>query len=125
LLIISEALSLRRSSLHVFHDPSSRTIAFNTGGALFFNFLLFQQHHLNDVQMGKSSEAIAYWFVTMCHELAHNIVKDHSQAHSYYSESLITQYFGAIAERTGVALAGSSQDQSDRAAPPPYASIWS
>ena len=35
----------------------------------------------------------------MAHELAHNIVGDHSAAHSYYMEAMIMQYFGKLAAK--------------------------
>ena len=37
----------------------------------------------------------------MAHELAHNVASDHSSQHSYYTESLIIQYFGKIAGKLG------------------------
>ena len=40
-----------------------------------------------------------YWSVVMAHELAHNVVPDHSSQHSYYTESLVMQYFGKIAAK--------------------------
>lgn len=51
------------------------------------------------MQQGKKADAIAYWCVVMAHELAHNLVSDHSAQHSYYTESMIVQYFGKIASR--------------------------
>jgi hypothetical protein len=85
MVAVADALHLSRQSLHLFHDGNSTTIAFNQDGALFFNYRYFEDLHLADVQQGKSGEAIIYWFVTTCHELAHNIVSDHSAAHSYYT----------------------------------------
>ena len=38
-------------------------------------------------------EAMAYWWITLCHELAHNLVGDHGPQHSYYSESFAHHYF--------------------------------
>ncbi|TKA64973.1 hypothetical protein B0A49_08571, partial [Cryomyces minteri] len=37
--------------------------------------------------------AAVYWWVVLCHELAHNLVKEHSADHSYYTESFVMQYF--------------------------------
>jgi hypothetical protein len=37
-----------------------------------------------------------YWWVILCHELAHNLVADHSSNHSYYTEGFVSQYFGKV-----------------------------
>ena len=34
-----------------------------------------------------------------CHELAHNLVKDHSAQHSFYAESFAQQYFGKVMQK--------------------------
>ena len=85
LLVVATALYLPARALHIFQEDDSSTIAFNKGRALFFNYQYFESLHLAEVQQGKNSDAIVYWFVTMSHELAHNLVSDHSQAHSYYT----------------------------------------
>ena len=48
---------------------------------------------------GNKGEALVYWFVTACHELGHNIVRDHSSDHSFYTESFVQMYFGRCMER--------------------------
>ena len=87
ILIVADAMGIPRHSLHLFYDKvsDSDSIAFNGNGALFFNYRFFESLHFPDVQQGKAADAIVYWFVVACHELAHNIVKDHSSAHSYYT----------------------------------------
>ena len=69
---------------------------------------------------GRPAEAIIYWFVTLCHEVAHNLVSDHSSAHSFYTESLVTQYFTPIARviaARSAEMAGARGE--DMGAPPP------
>lgn len=78
-------MHMSRYTLHIFYEEESTTIAFNSNRALFFNYRYFENLHLPDVQQGKTVDAIIYWFVVTCHELAHNIVVDHSAAHSYYT----------------------------------------
>ncbi|MCJ1340266.1 hypothetical protein MMC09_005560 [Bachmanniomyces sp. S44760] len=84
LLDVADVFHAQRSSLHMYYDASSSTIAFNSKGALFFNYRYFEVLHLPDVQQGKNTDAIIYWFVVMCHEIAHNLVGTHSSEHSYY-----------------------------------------
>ncbi|MCJ1472983.1 hypothetical protein MMC13_001632, partial [Lambiella insularis] len=85
LMDCADTLALSRASIHIFHDYGSSTIAFNQSQALFFNYRYFETLHLPDVLQGKKGNAIIYWFVVLCHELAHNLVADHSSAHSYYT----------------------------------------
>lgn len=91
---------LSTKTLHVFYDESSKTIAFNSNGSLFFNYRYFAQLHLKGMASPQvRSQAMVYWWVTLCHELAHNLVSDHSAAHSYYMESFVSEYFPIAAAR--------------------------
>ena len=85
ILEVAEAVHIPRQSLHMFYDEDSSTIAFNQDGALFMNYRYFEALHFAGVQQGRTEDAVVYWFVVACHELAHNIVSDHSAAHSYYT----------------------------------------
>ncbi|SPN97592.1 related to NUO-14 NADH2 dehydrogenase (ubiquinone) 14K chain [Cephalotrichum gorgonifer] len=82
------------SVLHIFHDEEGLTIAFNKGGAMFFNLRFYLQLHAGGMAspMGRS-RAMVWWWVVMAHELAHNLVLAHTAEHSYYTESFIQEYF--------------------------------
>ncbi len=99
LLDCADTFSLKRNTIHIFYDDAGSTIAFNQNKSLFFNYRYFENLHLPLVQQGNRTDAIAYWCVVMAHELAHNLVSDHSAQHSYYTESMIIQYFGKIASK--------------------------
>ncbi|THC97412.1 hypothetical protein EYZ11_003126 [Aspergillus tanneri] len=102
LIDCAEVFSLQANSLSVFYDPGGKTIAFNRAGSIFCNYFYFQQlHELDLIQspMADRSEALVYWWVILCHELAHNLVGDHSSAHSYYTEGFVAQYFSKIATK--------------------------
>ncbi|MCJ1312020.1 hypothetical protein MMC25_005694 [Agyrium rufum] len=99
LLDCAQAFGLVRSSINIFHDPAASTIAFNQNKSLFCNYHFFESFHLAAVQQGHSSDALIYWFVVLCHELAHNLVSDHNSAHSYYTESFAIEYFGKVAAK--------------------------
>jgi hypothetical protein len=112
------ALDVR--SVNVIFDERGKTIAFNRNGSVFCNYLYFQQLHENRMMMqpergdrqaqsalGQArADALVYWWVILCHELAHNLVADHSSNHSYYTEGFVAQYFGRVmakvAEMIGV-----------------------
>ena len=100
----ADSFALKRNTLHMFYDDSGSTIAFNKGKALFFNYRYFDNLHLPAVQQGKRAEAVVYWSVVMAHELAHNVVPDHSSQHSFYTESLVMEYFAKIAAKAAVAV---------------------
>jgi hypothetical protein len=89
LLQCAEVYAVARSTLHIFYDESGSTIAFNSQGSLFCNYRFFEQLHLKAIEedggADKRAEALVYWFVVLAHELAHNLVGDHSAEHSYYT----------------------------------------
>ncbi|KAI9741967.1 MAG: hypothetical protein M1834_000356 [Cirrosporium novae-zelandiae] len=85
LLECADIFALKRDSLHIFYDLKGPAIAFNSSGSIFCNYRFFEQLHLQKVQQGDKAQATVYWFVTLCHELAHNIVADHSSSHSFYT----------------------------------------
>ncbi|OOF91108.1 hypothetical protein ASPCADRAFT_211388 [Aspergillus carbonarius ITEM 5010] len=94
--------SLRSDILSVFYDPGGKTIAFNRAGSVFCNYFYFQQLHEKQLLENPNSDrtdALVYWWVILCHELAHNLVEDHSSAHSYYTESFVAQYFPKMAAK--------------------------
>mmetsp|Transcript_11159 Transcript_11159/g.20053 ORF Transcript_11159/g.20053 Transcript_11159/m.20053 type:complete len:702 (-) Transcript_11159:1500-3605(-) len=62
-------------------------IAFNRQGTLFFNAMYFQAYQHG--QPANRNAAHSYWFVVLCHELAHNVAKGHDKQHEWVEESLI------------------------------------
>ncbi|RAK79768.1 histidine kinase-like ATPase domain-containing protein [Aspergillus fijiensis CBS 313.89] len=101
LIDCADVFSLRFDIISVFYDPG-KTIAFNRAGSIFCNYFFFQQLHEKQLlqnSAGARSEALIYWWVILCHELAHNLVEDHSSAHSFYTEGFVAQYFPKIAAR--------------------------
>ncbi|KAL5334762.1 hypothetical protein BJX70DRAFT_346090 [Aspergillus crustosus] len=102
LLDCAEVFSLQPNTLSIFYDPGSKAIGFNRAGSIFCNYYFFQQLHEKTLLQSASpsrGEAMIYWWVILCHELAHNLVQDHSSAHSYYTEGFVGQYFPKIATK--------------------------
>lgn len=85
LIDCAQVFALPLGCLHIFYDDHGGTIAFNRRGSIFLNYRYFENLHLPHVQQGRRSDALVYWFVVLCHELAHNLVEDHSSNHSYYT----------------------------------------
>ncbi|KAF2837110.1 hypothetical protein M501DRAFT_1018507 [Patellaria atrata CBS 101060] len=106
LLDIGSLFDLPTKTLHIFYNDRGSTIAFNSGGALFFNFHYFVTQHVQAFEgtMGrkeKRQEALAYWYMNFCHELAHNLIKDHGPKHSFYAEHFAQAYFNRVMARAG------------------------
>ena len=124
LLECAAAFNMRSNVLSIFYNPGGKTIAFNRAGSLFCNYLYFKELHQrglidNPGIPTNKTEAVVYWYVVLCHELAHNLVEDHSSAHSYYtyvndgvillfsymlmcflySEGFVIQYYQKLAAR--------------------------
>ena len=102
LLDCARIFGLPFKALHIYYDSKGETIAFNNSGAIFCNYRYFAQLHLagmTDPTTSAQSEtsALVYWWVTLCHELAHNLVSDHSSDHSYYTEHFVMEFFPAMA----------------------------
>jgi hypothetical protein len=103
---------LSPQTVNIFHDAQGASIAFNSNGSLFCNLRYFLQLHMGQIDSAEGRvEALAYWFVTLCHELAHNLVSIHDQRHSYYTESFVSHYFRRmlwLATRVTVGMASSA-----------------
>ncbi|KAL4899708.1 hypothetical protein BDW74DRAFT_163177 [Aspergillus multicolor] len=102
LLDCADVFSLRPDTVSIFYDPGSKAIGFNRAGSIFCNYHYFQQLHekaLLQIANPDRAEAIIYWWVVLAHELSHNLVSDHSSAHSYYTESFVSQYFPRVAAK--------------------------
>ncbi|KAI5803996.1 hypothetical protein DFH27DRAFT_481023 [Peziza echinospora] len=104
LVEIGAVFDLPTSTIHIYYDETGPTIAFNLNGSLFFNFRYYRELHAGGGV--RRSEALVYWFVTACHELAHNVVKDHSSDHSFYTESFVQMYFEEMMARVARAEGG-------------------
>ncbi|KAI9033764.1 hypothetical protein CLU79DRAFT_882880 [Phycomyces nitens] len=100
--VLSSVFNLKKSSVHIFYDTEGPTIAFNTNGSLFLNLRYYLALHepgaTEDLQLvkNKRKEALIYWFMTYCHELAHNFVSEHSSEHEFYMSSFAEVYLDAF-----------------------------
>ena len=98
LLVCAEVFELEKSSLNIFYSTHTKSIAFNYRGSLFCNFHFFSELHQSGFSLAENrTEAAIYWFVVLCHELAHNLVSVHDSKHSYYTESFVQKYFSKMA----------------------------
>lgn len=73
---------------HVFWDPDTRVIAFNSNGRLWFNAAAGPASAGADVGAGRAR----FWFLTVCHELAHNVVGPHNSEFSGSMAALVLHF---------------------------------
>ncbi|KAL8855220.1 MAG: hypothetical protein Q9221_000126 [Calogaya cf. arnoldii] len=90
--------NLPSSSLQIFYDTSSTTMAFNQNKSLFFNYRYFKQDHLPMLEAGDKDLAVRHWATTTAHELAHNIEGDHNVRFQSVWQALIETHIPSIAE---------------------------
>ena len=76
-----EVFELAPKAIHIFFDNNSTSIAFNRDKALFFNFKFYLGLHDEQCKNRTTSDAMTYWYMTFCHELAHNFVSPHNSEH--------------------------------------------
>ncbi|KAJ4514434.1 hypothetical protein HRR83_001916 [Exophiala dermatitidis] len=106
---VGEIFSLDPRTLNIFFETSGKTIAFNRNGSIFCNYRYYEELHERSLATAGSAanaadayaDAFVYWWVILCHELAHNLVGDHSSDHSYYTEGFVAQYFGRVMKAIG------------------------
>lgn len=88
---IGDVFNVNPNSLSICYDDESPTIAFNKTGTIYCNLRFYSQLH-EFLPIGHGNEAATYWYVTIAHELAHNLVAEHSSEHEFYMESMIANY---------------------------------
>ncbi|CAG8499425.1 7450_t:CDS:10, partial [Scutellospora calospora] len=93
---LGEIFEIPPKTIHVFYDTTSNSIAFNRGKALFFNFRFYLGLHEDIESIKPSIDTIMYWFMTVCHELAHNFIIPHNSEHEYYLSSFAEIYMSNL-----------------------------
>lgn len=83
-----DKLSIGRQSLvHLYLDATPRTIAFNRSGSLFLNVFFWDAKK-------SSVDNANYWYMIMCHELAHNQSSQHDIVHGKYMMLYAEKFLG-------------------------------
>lgn len=81
------------SAVNIFLDNRSNTVAFNLNKSLFFNLAWFMELHADNYHTSKGKQfALDSWFLTFCHELAHNLVSDHNARHNWYNQQFAIEF---------------------------------
>ena len=89
--IMASVFQVPIERFHLFYTRKRATIAFNRGpGEIFFNIVYLQYSFKNDMHWRKK---MYFWYVTTCHELAHNKAPGHDAFHGDVMEKLIVHHF--------------------------------
>jgi hypothetical protein len=84
-----DVFSISLESVHMYYDIDGARIAYNDSSSLFFNLRYFVQiHQSSSIWIN----CLSYWFITFCHELAHNMEANHNSLHETYVESIAAKY---------------------------------
>ncbi|CAF3491343.1 unnamed protein product [Rotaria sp. Silwood2] len=87
--------------IHIFRDVNSNKIAFNYGGAIFFNLRYFEQVYADELKpyLRKCTQSTAiihtvvnFYFMVFCHELTHNISKPHNEYFVCWLENIAVKF---------------------------------
>ncbi|KAI1317537.1 hypothetical protein EDD11_008231 [Mortierella claussenii] len=107
MVLAQDVFGLVPETMHVYYDPEGQAIAFNRGGALFFNWRYYvalghddgaglAKKQLQGRAVTAREMGLIYWFFTMAHELAHNFVGAHDSKHEFYFSSFCEEYLPAL-----------------------------
>ncbi|CAG8483552.1 3154_t:CDS:10 [Funneliformis caledonium] len=80
--------------IHAFYD-NSNLITYNEGSALFFNFKIYIDLYKADPKF----DAKTYWYMVICHALAHKFVEGHNSEYQYHFSSLVTKYMKSLVKK--------------------------
>ncbi|CAG8458419.1 11877_t:CDS:10 [Scutellospora calospora] len=95
LINVAEIFEIPRNKINIFYDIDSTTVAFNRNMTLFFNLRYYIEYK------EPYNKAIVSWYMTFCHELAHNFVKPHSAEHEFFLQSYAKQFIPKLFEKLG------------------------
>ncbi|KXS11237.1 hypothetical protein M427DRAFT_115056 [Gonapodya prolifera JEL478] len=82
-------------AMKIWWDSNGAAVAFNRNRSLYFNIRYFRAWHDwsgENQPREKWREAMIYWFMVFCHEMAHNFVGPHNSEHEFYLSSFAEQY---------------------------------
>ncbi|KAI9455535.1 hypothetical protein HD554DRAFT_273220 [Boletus coccyginus] len=98
---IAKIYDLPKGSLRIFYDITSGCIAFNRKGTLYLNLRYFEVWHYQDVKNGNLRRALSSWFLTVAHEIAHNLVARHDSEHEFWFSAICEAHVDAFMRLLG------------------------
>jgi hypothetical protein len=96
LKFLSHVFGIADNVPNIYWDSNGSTIAFNRGRSLFFNLRYYLGWHYKKTMNSDDPKTYHYWFLTFCHELAHNFHGPHDATHEYWMSSFAETYMGKL-----------------------------
>ncbi|PKY44256.1 hypothetical protein RhiirA4_541705 [Rhizophagus irregularis] len=93
---IASVFDLELRAIHVFYDNYTNSVAFNRDRSLFFNLKFYIGLHGEECKTKFTSNAMTSWYMTFCHELAHNFIQSHSSEHEMEYERYQDASFNSV-----------------------------
>lgn len=87
--VFAEGISSGLPQFYVYYDPERSSVAFNRGGQLWFNAAT--QVDVSGIR-NTSYAVCRFWFLVVCHELAHNQVECHNSRFANACSAITLQY---------------------------------
>ena len=92
--IISELLDnvfvISKNCINIFYDNESNVVGFNSNNSIFLNLRCHEQLNYGNISPKK------YWFIVICHELAHNEEISHNSKFSNIFENIVLYHLKQI-----------------------------
>ncbi|KAI6144665.1 hypothetical protein BKA82DRAFT_15653 [Pisolithus tinctorius] len=88
IITLSEIYRVPTKMLHIFYDVSGGCIAFNRQGIIYLNLRYFEVWHDEQVKTGNRQNARMSWFLTLAHEIAHNLTSRHNSTHEFWVSAI-------------------------------------
>eukprot|EP00456_Euglypha_rotunda_P033647 TRINITY_DN25998_c0_g1_i1.p1 TRINITY_DN25998_c0_g1~~TRINITY_DN25998_c0_g1_i1.p1 ORF type:complete len:187 (+),score=13.75 TRINITY_DN25998_c0_g1_i1:379-939(+) len=92
--LATKVFKIPTATLQMYVDVDGSQIAWNSNGSVFCNLRYFYQcrHSKND------EGSWTFWFIIVCHELAHNGETGHNARHEHYLETLAVRYLPSLTQ---------------------------
>jgi len=94
---LHKAFDFPEANVRVLHDPDLEHLtAFNEKGCVYLNIRIFQRRHYVDGAIGNLGSALLFWYHTLAHEFAHNLVPSHNANFELVYSRLCQKYSTGI-----------------------------
>ncbi|CAG8625260.1 16108_t:CDS:10 [Gigaspora margarita] len=91
LVNLNQVFGLSSDQINIFYDNDSTSVAFNRNNALFFSLRYYID--FNDSEnFVITNDILISWFMVICHELSHSIIKVHGEEHEYYMQAFMKSF---------------------------------
>ncbi|KAF8131205.1 hypothetical protein EV363DRAFT_1584042 [Boletus edulis] len=98
IIALSKIYRISTTRLCIFYDISGGCIAFNCQGVIYLNLRYFELWHDEQVKSGDRQNAQMWWFLTLAHEIAHNLTELHNSDHEFWFSAICEAHLAAFSQ---------------------------